>query len=267
MFFKAKGWDDEIRFGGGGIEFSRRLIEYEPDLRKQIYVPDAIIYHDYAVNEEHISKKKAKQEKSKARLRKKFPDIDLYIQQWTKTFRRNDLLIRKIAKKSESKIEKNNDKKNPEITVITLATENKSDLKKTLYSVFRQQNVDISLFVYGNSNENYEDIDRLLQRQKLKSSNVISDLKESISIVNGEVLFLESGISLKNETIYVLKNLLNDVKNLEFICLKNENNIDAILLRNSGSISSNNLKISSIEDLLESIKHLNGNTININDIV
>ncbi len=93
IFFQSGGWDDEIRFGNGGAEFSRRLIEFEPDLRKQIYVPDAIIYHDYSSGEDHLQAKRKKQAAGKAHLRNKYPDIDRFLATWGPLFNKSEFLI------------------------------------------------------------------------------------------------------------------------------------------------------------------------------
>lgn len=61
LFFAVGGWDDEIIFGGGGIDLAFRLLQVESDRRKQIYSPVPIVYHDYAANEEHLALKHKKE--------------------------------------------------------------------------------------------------------------------------------------------------------------------------------------------------------------
>jgi len=165
MFFECKGWDDGIIFGGGGIEFSRRMIEYEPDMRKQIYFPDAVIYHDYAVNENHIIAKKEKQQKSKERLRKKFPDIDLYIQQWNKTFRRTDLLIKKSVSNGK---EIQSESSTTNYTDVLLMPGEIRDIKKTLYGLFRREKKPEKIILSCKSDNEKMDLERLLKRQNMK---------------------------------------------------------------------------------------------------
>lgn len=70
-FYAVGGWDDEIRFGGGGTDLAFRLLAREPDMRRQIYFPKARIRHDYAVDEEHLARKRNKQKISFERLQRK----------------------------------------------------------------------------------------------------------------------------------------------------------------------------------------------------
>lgn len=72
---------------------SYRLLDVEPDMRKQIYSPEPVIYHDYAVSEEQLRAKREKQKPAKGLLRSKHPDIDAYLQSWSRFDRRDDLLI------------------------------------------------------------------------------------------------------------------------------------------------------------------------------
>lgn len=95
IFYAAGGWDDDIIFGHGGRELSIRLLEKEPDQRKQIYSPDPVIYHDFATSEDHLAKKSRKQEISLQRLKKKHPHWDAVTNSWLRYTRRYDLLILK----------------------------------------------------------------------------------------------------------------------------------------------------------------------------
>jgi len=94
-FFAVSGWDDEIRFGGGGLELARRLTDLYPDLRQQIYFPKAVIYHDYARDQEHLDKKRAAQLGSFERLEQKHPDLRIFRYVWRKFVNRPDLLLPK----------------------------------------------------------------------------------------------------------------------------------------------------------------------------
>ncbi len=99
-FYKAGGWDDEIKFGGGGLALYFDLLKLDPDTRKQIYSPRPIIYHDYVQNEEHYKNKIEKQQKSFQRLRAKYPDWDKVTKNFKQNSDRKDLLIRRNIKKS-----------------------------------------------------------------------------------------------------------------------------------------------------------------------
>ena len=92
-FFAAGGWDDQITFGGGGVELSIRLFSQTNDPRKQIYWPEPVILHDYVETEEHLAKKRVKQEASRARLRQKYPFYDKYLTFWGQFRGRPDTLL------------------------------------------------------------------------------------------------------------------------------------------------------------------------------
>ena len=103
-FFSVKGWDDEIRFGGGGFDLSRRLLNLEPDKRKQIYSPHPRIYHDYACDDEHLRNKREKQDRSRKYLRRKHPDYDKFLESWNPYRRREDLLIPKRKPETQTTV-------------------------------------------------------------------------------------------------------------------------------------------------------------------
>ena len=111
IFYQAGGWDDNIHFGGGGIDLSIRLIDLEPDMRKQIYSPDPIIYHDYVRDEAHLISKRAKQNESFKRLRQKHPIFDSFQRRWDRFIGRSDLIVRRSSysdqTENEGSIEKN----------------------------------------------------------------------------------------------------------------------------------------------------------------
>ncbi len=92
-FFAVGGWDDDINFGYGGWELALRLLAVEPDPRKQIYAPDPVIYHDFAMSAEHLQTKREKQEASLQRLKKKYPHWDSVMNGWLQFAGRYDLII------------------------------------------------------------------------------------------------------------------------------------------------------------------------------
>jgi glycosyltransferase involved in cell wall biosynthesis len=58
VFYAAGGWDDNLQYGGGGYELSRRMLKIEPNKCKYAYIPDAILFHEYCNNAAHIIKKR-----------------------------------------------------------------------------------------------------------------------------------------------------------------------------------------------------------------
>lgn len=66
-FFEAGGWSDEVAVGGGP-EVSHRILRVDPDLRKQIYLPEAIIRYNYASSYEESEAQDKIEEKNEERL-------------------------------------------------------------------------------------------------------------------------------------------------------------------------------------------------------
>lgn len=95
MFYKVGGWDDNIKFGGGGIDLAIRLLEVEPDMTKQIYSPAAVIYHDYVKDEIHLKVKSKKQQESLKRLKEIHPKWNEYIKTW-KEYRSKSHLVKRL---------------------------------------------------------------------------------------------------------------------------------------------------------------------------
>jgi GT2 family glycosyltransferase len=81
-FFQVGGWSDEIIFGHGGPELCYRLTKAYPNRCLQIYYPKAVIYHDYAKNEEHLQQKRAKQKQSLDTLKRKYSDWNDFNASW-----------------------------------------------------------------------------------------------------------------------------------------------------------------------------------------
>lgn len=95
-FYRAGGWDDRLYIGREGISLSLRLREFEPDMRKQIYSPAPVIFHDYAPDEAHLEKKLKWQERATALLRERYEDYDAYLESWWRYYGRDDLLITRL---------------------------------------------------------------------------------------------------------------------------------------------------------------------------
>ncbi len=92
IFFRAGGWSDDIRFGGGGLDLALRILQVDPDLQKHMFSPEPVIYHDYVNNTEHLAKKSEKQHKSRSRLFRKYPDHLEKVSQWNTMRHRTNLL-------------------------------------------------------------------------------------------------------------------------------------------------------------------------------
>ncbi|WP_035244631.1 glycosyltransferase [Desulfonatronovibrio hydrogenovorans] len=96
-FFKVQGWDDNIQFGHGGIDLSYRLLQTEPDMTKQIYSPDPVIYHDFASNESHLKNKLQKQQKAWQYLIKKHGHDFLTFKKSWKNFEKSQATPRYVS--------------------------------------------------------------------------------------------------------------------------------------------------------------------------
>jgi len=95
FFYTAGGWDDEIILGGAGLDLSRRLLDVAPDMRKQIYWPKAVLYHDKNNQRADWQRKKQIRDASVERLQRKHPDYGIFQQCYKKYYQREDLLIHK----------------------------------------------------------------------------------------------------------------------------------------------------------------------------
>ncbi|WP_415718775.1 glycosyltransferase [Maridesulfovibrio sp.] len=81
-FFKAGGWDDNIKFGHGGIELSYRLLKKFPYPQLMLYSPLPIIRHDYTSSEEALISKRHKQATSWRYLQSKHAEIGTFLPRW-----------------------------------------------------------------------------------------------------------------------------------------------------------------------------------------
>lgn len=97
VFFQVGGWNDEMRFGGEGVELSMRLALQTRNFFKQIYSPEPVIYHDYAANEAKLAKKLERRKIARARLWREYPFYGQYLSAWHNLRQRSDLLIRRGA--------------------------------------------------------------------------------------------------------------------------------------------------------------------------
>ena len=95
-FYKVGGWNDKIVFGHEGVELSRRLLILDPDMRKQIYDPMIVLYHDNPTDKDRVEIKKRKQSDARQCISKMFPDYNIFLKYYRlRYFQRPDLLIHK----------------------------------------------------------------------------------------------------------------------------------------------------------------------------
>ena len=95
-FYKVGGWNDKIVFGHEGVELSRRLLLLDPDMRKQIYDPMIVLYHDNPTDKDRVEIKKSKQSEARLAISKMFPDYNIFLKYYRlRYFQRSDLLINK----------------------------------------------------------------------------------------------------------------------------------------------------------------------------
>lgn len=82
IFFEVGGWYDDIVFGHGGVELSLRIMQRYPQRERQIYIPFAVIRHDYSSSEEHLHKKWERQKQGWLHLVARHGDIHPFLQGW-----------------------------------------------------------------------------------------------------------------------------------------------------------------------------------------
>lgn len=97
-FYAAGGWDDRLRFGGGGYDLSIRMLDIEPDKRKYAYIPGAILFHDYVRDAKHLADKTKKQTAATWARYKKNPHYFAARDAWLWMAGREDLLLRRNVK-------------------------------------------------------------------------------------------------------------------------------------------------------------------------
>lgn len=77
-FLNVGGFDPKL-FGHEGIDLSYRLVNHG----RQLYIPDAVIYHDSADNLKHYLKREVRQGYNGSLLSHKYPEIIVYAKQFT----------------------------------------------------------------------------------------------------------------------------------------------------------------------------------------
>lgn len=95
LFYQVGGWDDKIVYGHGGLELAIRLLDIEPDKRKQIYSPLPVIYHDLVDNEEQFLRKRQQHVIAFEYLKNKHPDLEQHREEWQTLFLEEGALLPK----------------------------------------------------------------------------------------------------------------------------------------------------------------------------
>ncbi len=154
-FRKACGWAEELD-SSYGLEFSLRMLEIEPEHRKQIYTPEPVIFRDYAEDEQEYEETKKLDEESMQKIREKHPDLEEKLQNWQSLYKKSDELILKTEEASEK--EESEAVSEPLISVC-IPTYNRVDcLKEALDSASNQDFGDYEIVIVddGSTDETEE---------------------------------------------------------------------------------------------------------------
>jgi glycosyltransferase involved in cell wall biosynthesis len=233
IFYEVGGWDDEIVFGGGGVDLSRRLLEIEPDHRKQIYSPEPVIFHDYAKSKNHLKTKQKKQEQSRRRLRRKHPDYKNFFESWKKFNQRSDALIRKngcnfeIQNKHKT-LENKNDQKvsadKPRFSICIPTFNRATFLKETIQSAQNQKYDDFEIVVVDDGST--DDTEKIVKRFSSDKIRYIKKEHEGaphtrnrcVQEASGDfVLWLDSDDLLNSNILKIYKNVLCEYPDADIV--------------------------------------------------
>ncbi|MGD8777575.1 MAG: glycosyltransferase [Ignavibacteria bacterium] len=219
-FFEVGGWDDQIRFGGGGVDLSIRLNKIEPDKRKQIYSPDPVIYHDYAKDEKHLQHKIDKQKKSRERLKDIHPNWDEYLASWHKLREDEFSLIKK-----EIEEEKQKSKNLSPFISICIPTYNRSKfILETLKSALDQKYDNFEVVVVDDgSTDNTKEIIKSINDPKLRfiekeHTNAPDTRNRCIAEAKGDyILWLDSDDEFYPDILNEYVAVLNKYKDVQIV--------------------------------------------------
>jgi len=93
-FMKVGGWNDDIKFGGGGFEIGCRFVKAGYDYNRLMYSPFPVLIHKYSDDEYTVSEKQKRQDQGRALLRSVHPDWKDIWGKWAKMVGREDLLMK-----------------------------------------------------------------------------------------------------------------------------------------------------------------------------
>ncbi|MFW6275515.1 MAG: glycosyltransferase family 2 protein, partial [bacterium] len=113
IFYSTGGWDEDIFIMRDGLALSLRIAKYDNDLRKIIYFPYSLIYHDYARDDKHFVSKMKYRDESQKVIETKYLDAKIYLDHWKRIKDQNC-----IIKRDGCKDYLYQDKKKPLVSII-----------------------------------------------------------------------------------------------------------------------------------------------------
>ena len=107
-FMAVGGWEDMIRFGGGGFEIGIRLLKKYPHT-SMIYSPEPVLTHDYISSEDKLSEKQERQNQGRELYRQLHPEWRTIYKNWMEYYLKKSCLVKKGDKKAAEVVKKEKD--------------------------------------------------------------------------------------------------------------------------------------------------------------